>query len=642
MSDSPHRILVVEDHRLIAADIEHTLTRYGYVVVGNVSSGEEAITTADQVRPELVLIDVHLRGELDGIQTAAIIRDRFNAPAVYITAYTDEDTILRAKTTKPVGYLVKPFNERELRATIEIGLYMNQMERTLADEQAKHHAAEEFKILVDGIRDYAIFKLDRNGLVTTWNSGAERLKGYREDEIVGKHFSTFYLPEDVAARKMEHALEVAAREGRFEDEGWRIRKDGSRFWANGVITSLRTPDGDLIGFAKVTRDLTERRRAEEDAQRFQLLVDSVRDYAIFMLDAGGRITSWNAGATVVSGYTAEEIVGQHFSTLYPPEDVAAGKCERALEVAAQEGRFEDEGWRRRKDASQFWANTVITPLRTREGRLMGFARVTRDHTERRLAEERLHAIVAAEREISAEKSRMQEFQERFMAILGHDLIQPLTSIEVGLGLLGMRDTDPEFVRDVDRLHLSVRRMHRMIEQILDFTRSRLGGGLALVFAPMDLRDTLASIVEEVRVAHPAATIQLHCPQLRGSWDRDRLEQVFSNLLNNALTHGDSTKPVTATAGCEDLRVWIEIHNDGAPIPQELQTAIFHPFRRGERESPSPAGLGLGLYIANEVVLAHGGRIEVRSTAAEGTTFRVTLPRQAVATGSASTHDGAAN
>jgi PAS domain S-box-containing protein len=505
MSDTAHRILVVEDQRLIAADIENTLKKLGYVVVGNVSSGEDAISTSDQVRPELVLMDVRLRGEMDGIHAAEIIRDRFNVPVVFLTAYADEETILRATKTTPFGYLVKPFNERELRATIEIAFYTHRMERTLADERAKRRAAEEFKILVDGVRDYAIFILDPSGLVTTWNAGAERIKGYATEEIVGTHFSTFYPREDVAAGKCERQLEVAAREGRFEDEGWRVRKDGSRFWANIIITPLRTPEGALIGFAKVTRDLTERRQAEEN----------------------------------------------------------------------------------------------------------------------------LRALLAAERTASAEKSRVQEFQERFLAILGHDLRQPLAAIEIRMAVLRMRSKEPEFVEDLDGVRASSRRMSRMIEQILDFTRSRLGGGLELAFAPMDLHQALTPILGELRAAHPSATIQLECPELRGSWDRDRLEQVFSNLIGNALVHSDPGKPVTVTAGADGLRVWVEVHNEGPLIPQELQSVLFNPFRRGERESRSPSGLGLGLYISNEVVLGHGGQIEIRSTAAEGTTFRIVLPRQAL-------------
>ena len=173
-------------------------------------------------------------------------------------------------------------------------------------------------------------------------------------------------------------------------------------------------------------------------------------------------------------------------------------------------------------------------------------------------------------------------------------------------------------------------MSRMIEQILDFTRSRLGGGLELVLAPMDLREALVPIVDELRAAHPSVTIQVQCPRLRGAWDRDRLEQVFSNLIGNALAHGDPDEPVTVTAGAEALRVWVEVHNEGPPIPQELQSALFNPFRMGERSSRSPAGLGLGLYISNEVIHRHGGQIEIRSTAAEGTTFRVVLPCEVAA------------
>ena len=367
-------------------------------------------------------------------------------------------------------------------------------------------------------------------------------------------------------------------------------------------------------------------------ERFQLLVESVKDYAIFILDPSGHVTSWNAGAERIKGYTAEEIVGKHFSIFYPPEDVAAGKCELELEVAAREGRFEDEGWRIRKDGSRFWANVVITALRDPEGVLIGFAKVTRDLTERRQAEERLRALAAAEHAASEEKSRIQEFQERFLAILGHDLLQPLTSIELGVGLLGRRNTDPVFVRDVHRLLASLHRMSRMVEQLLDFARSRLGGGLDLIFAPMDLRDALTTIIDELRTAHPSTTIQLQCPELRGDWDRDRLEQVFSNLISNALVHSYPAKPVTVTAGAEALRVWVEVHNEGPPIPHELQPVLFKPFRRGERQSRSPkaAGLGLGLYISNEVILGHGGQIEIRSSAVRGTTFRVVLPYRSVA------------
>jgi PAS domain S-box-containing protein len=808
MSEAARRILVVEDQRLIAADIENTLKKLGYVVVGNVASGEDAISKADEVRPELVLMDVRLRGEMDGIHAAEVIRDRFDLPVVYLTAYADEETILRAKKTTPFGYLVKPFNERELRATIEIAFYSHQMERTLADERAKRRGAEEFKVLVDGVRDYAIFMLDGHGHITTWNSGAERLKGYTREEVFGKDFSIFYTEEERQAGHPKRLLDAALRDGRYEDENWRVRKDGTRFWASVIITAIRNESGTPIGFAKVTRDLSERRLAEEQREaerreaervlreseeRFRLLVDEVRDYAIVFLDLEGHIKTWNEGAQRIKGYHADEILGQSFVRFYVPEDAGAGLPGRLLQRATEQGVATDEGLRVRKDGSRFWAYVVLTALHDNSGRLRGFAKVTRDITEQKHAEQRMAILVDASRLLgesldsdqilftitrmavpafadgvsihlrnqqgeprlalyhatssellaavqdlqrnrtyrvaapsrrvmrtgrselhprltpewllaqeaddeflpltrrfgipsaifvpiilggrpfavivftaapprvynehdlvfaeelarrastalhnaelfqTANKERAHaeeaaELRERLVAVVGHDLRQPLASIDIRVRLLHARSTDPEFIEDLDGLRASSRRMSRMIEQILDFTRSRLGGGLELVVAPMDLREALAPIVDEVRSSHPSATIQLQCPELRGAWDRDRLEQVFSNLIGNALAHGDPGKPVTVTAGAEAVRVWVEVHNEGPPIPLELQSALFNPFRRGERESRSPSGLGLGLYISKEVVRRHGGQLEIRSTAGEGTTFRVVLPREAV-------------
>ena len=279
MSSQPTaRILIVEDQKLIAADLENTLRKLGYAVVASVSSGEEAVAAADAARPDLVLMDIRLRGDLDGVETAAAIRQRMDIPVIYLTAYADEQTIRRAKATSPFGYLVKPFNERELRAAIEVGLYTHQTDRLLAEERARRYAAEEFKLLVESIEDYAIFMLDRAGLITSWNTGAERIKGYPPSDVIGRHFSMFYPPE--AAAKPDQHLERATRDGRVEDEGWRVRKDGTRFWANVVITALRDPDGSLRGFAKVTRDVTARREMElaqqiarEDAERASRLKD---------------------------------------------------------------------------------------------------------------------------------------------------------------------------------------------------------------------------------------------------------------------------------------------------------------------------------------------------------------------------------
>jgi PAS domain S-box-containing protein len=252
---------------------------------------------------------------------------------------------------------------------------------------------EQFRIFVESVRDYAMLILDTKGRVATWNRGAEAIKGWTAGEIIGEHFSRFYPAESIAAGLPERELTGAALDGRFEDEGWRIRKDGSRFWANVIITALRDADSKLIGFAKVTRDLTERRRHEESLRhneaRFRSLVESVRDYAIFMLDTGGRVTTWNAGAQHIMGYDTVEAIGEHLSTFYPQDGRQRELAELELSTAMIEGRFEDEGWRVRKDGSRFWASVILTAVRNPSGVLVGFSKITRDLTERRKHERTL-------------------------------------------------------------------------------------------------------------------------------------------------------------------------------------------------------------------------------------------------------------
>jgi PAS domain S-box-containing protein len=274
----------------------------------------------------------------------------------------------------------------------------------MSDSTVRLPLQADLHLAIDTIRDYAIFLLDSGGVVRSWNRGAQAIKGYRADEIVGSSFARFYTPEDVQAGKPRRLLERAASEGRTTDQGWRLRKDGTRFWAEVVITAVRGPDGSLRGFVKVTRDLTEQRLAaellRESEQKYRLLVGSVKDYAIFMLDGEGRVATWNAGAEAIKGYRAGEIIGRHMSTFYPPEDVQAGKPARLLGLATRDGRAEDEGWRVRKDGTRFWADVVITRVDDQTGKPIGFSKVTRDLTDRRQSdlalrqsEERLRLMV---------------------------------------------------------------------------------------------------------------------------------------------------------------------------------------------------------------------------------------------------------
>ena len=286
-----------------------------------------------------------------------------------------------------------------------------------------------YRFLIEAVTDYAIYLLNYFGIVATWNPGAQRFKGYTADEIIGQHFSRFYTEEDQKIDLPMRALQIAEREGRFEAEGWRVRKDGTRFWAYAVIDPIRGQSGEIIGFAKITRDLSERKAAEQvlhrSEEQFRLLVQGVSDYAIYLLDVNGNVSNWNLGAQRIKGYVPDEIIGQHFSRFYTDEDRAAGVPQQTLEAVRREGRIEREGWRIRKDGSRFWAHVVIDAIRDEDGNNIGFAKITRDVTERKKAQEELEKA----REFSVQSQKLEaigqltggiahDFNNLLMAVLG--------------------------------------------------------------------------------------------------------------------------------------------------------------------------------------------------------------------------------
>jgi PAS domain S-box-containing protein len=413
-------ILLVDDRRDNLLALRAILENLGPNLV-EARSGAEALERLRSDEFAVVLLDVFMPG-ISGFETAKLIRadDRSrHTPIIFLTA----DDIKRAQMEEgyalgAVDFLVKPLLPFILQAKVRGFIDLFQ------DKLRARREAEQLRLLVNGTADYAIFMLDPQGHIVTWNAGAERLKGYAAEEIIGQHFSRFYPPDALERGWPQHELEVARTEGRFEDEGWRVRKDGSCFWANVVITALRDDQHNLRGFSKITRDLTARKQAEEALRRseegFRRLVEGAKDYAIFLLDTEGNIVSWNPGAERIKGYKAEEIIGQHFSKFYPQEAIDRGWPAHELKVARAEGRFEDEGWRVRKDGTQFWANVVITALHDDAGKFVGYSKITRDMTDRKLAEQSARRLVeetTARRVAEENAGRIQEQRERLRVTL---------------------------------------------------------------------------------------------------------------------------------------------------------------------------------------------------------------------------------
>ncbi|RYE04342.1 MAG: PAS domain-containing sensor histidine kinase, partial [Sphingomonadales bacterium] len=396
----------------------------------------------------------------------------------------------------------------------------------MAETEHPSSAGSKFELLVQSVTDYAIYMLDPEGRVTSWNAGARRFKGYAPEEIIGQHFSRFYTPEERALEIPRIALETAEREGRFEAEGWRVRKDGSRFWANVVIDPIRAPGGDLVGYAKVTRDLTERRAAEQELraseERFRLLVQSVTDYAIYMLDPTGHVSSWNAGAERFKGYAADEIMGAHFSRFYTEEDRATGLPARALATAEREGRFEAEGWRLRKDGSRFWASVIIDSIRSDAGELLGFAKITRDLTEKRAIEEQLR------------QSQKMEAIGQLTGGLAHDFNNLLTGISGSLEMMQVRMAQgrtAEFDRYSMAAQGAVKRAAALTHRLLAFSRRQ-----TLDPRPTDVNRLLSGLEDLVgRTVGPAVEVEV--VGASGLWptlvDPNQLENAVLNLCINA-------------------------------------------------------------------------------------------------------------
>ncbi len=499
------------------------------------------------------------------------------------------------------------------------------------------HREEQFRLMVEGVKDYAIFMLDTTGHIQTWNEGAQLTKGYSPDEIIGKHFSIFYTAEDLKINKPANELKIAIATGKYEEEGWRVRKNGSQFWANVVITALFNEQNKHIGFSKVTRDLTSRKYFEESLkqseERYRSLVEQVIDYGIFMLDVKGRIASWNEGAKRIQGYTSEEIIGKYFTIFYPEEDIIKGKPAYELKIARAQGKYEEEGWRVRKNGDQFWASVVITAIYNHEGLLIGFSKVTRDLTEKIEAEkalresyERYRALASELRQTNSELSYANEELEQFTSIVSHDLQEPVRTIKSFLQLMDLKLDNGQYDQLKNYIGKSIKAANRMRELILNLLQYSQLGKTDITKEKIQVQELMNEALQNLKqsIESSGAEIIFDTELETIYGDRIQLVQLIQNLVSNALKFTDAEKPfVKISCWEENGHARFAVSDNGIGIAETDLDKVFEIFRRLGTQKEYP-GTGIGLAICKKIVDRHRGRIWPESEPGKGTTFYFTL------------------
>lgn len=507
---------------------------------------------------------------------------------------------------------------------------------------------ERYRRMVDEVQDYAILLLDEKGHIQNWNRGAEAIKLYAAAEIVGKHFSIFYLPDDQKSGLPERLLSTARLEGRAVHEGWRIRKDGTRFWGSISLTALHGDNGEIIGFSKVTRDLTEKKIAEDylrdlaaelqlknDAlraseERYHAMISEVQDYAILLLDTDGHIINWNKGAEHIKGYCAEEIVGQHFKVFYSQSDQDEMLPHQLLATASLRGRALHEGWRIKKNGTRFWGSIVITALHNSMGELIGFSKVTRDLTQKKEAEDQLQEHVLM-------LERRNEELDRFAYTASHDLQEPLRKIQVYTDLIQQQPDNPDIVKQyLEKIMLSSQRMGELVRSILDY--SRLANTQSNI-EETDFNKTFAEVLQdfELLIQKQNATIHLNglptCHSIPS-----QIHQLFANLLSNSLKYSEAVPVIEVNTdkilGKDDVAIpplyhdsyyyRISFRDNGIGFDSSFSELIFVIFQRLHARHKY-TGTGIGLALCKKIMDNHNGFIRAESEVGKGSTFFLYFP-----------------
>ncbi|HLL55052.1 MAG TPA: ATP-binding protein [Myxococcaceae bacterium] len=637
-ADARPRVLVVEDNQELGRFIVETLEAEFQVSLA--PDGEEGLSRAKERPPDLILTDV-MMPKMSGDLLLARLRGEAglsHVPVMVLSAKADDGLRIRLLRGGAQDYLVKPFLPEELlvrarnlvllkKKSDELEVRNAELSRLRAQAEAradeeKQRSEERYRLLVDSVKDYAIFSLDSEGRVDSWNSGAERILGYRPDEILKTHFRAFFPPEDVDSGKAERLLKEALLNGQTKDIGLRARRDGSLFWAEGVITPLRDTSGALRGYAKVVRDVTERVQWEESLRRseehFRMLAEAIPQI-VWVTRPDGFHEYYNRQWYEYTGSTHQEAEGEGWNALFHPDD-----RERARQVwrrSLSTGELYEIEYRLRRasDGEYRWFLGRALPLRDAEGRIVRWFGTCTDIHDQKLAEAGLKRAV--------------QLRDEFLSVAAHELRTPLTSLKLQLELVARAAREcaiapsPQLEGRLASAHRQVGRLNQLNNALLDVTR--IGAGkLRLELEEMDLSEMVAETVErmtpEFERAGCAVTASIQ-PNVRGIWDRLRLEQVLTNLLNNAVRYG-AGKPVNVELSSREPDVVLRVHDQGIGIAPEDQERIF---RRFERAAPvhNYGGLGLGLFISREVVHAMGGDIHLESKPSQGSVFTVRIPHR---------------
>jgi PAS domain S-box-containing protein len=532
----------------------------------------------------------------------------------------------------------------------------NFLEELRMKNEQLQKSEERYHKMISEVQDYAIILLDVDGKVLDWNKGAEKLKGYSSEEIVGKSFRLFYPSEAKAAGLPQMLLNEAIRNGHANHEGYRIRKDGSRFWGSVAITAIHNEKGQIIGFSKVTKDLSERKISDDrlaiftqelkqkneelrrSEERFQGMISEVQDYAILLLDPTGAILNWNVGAEHIKGYKASEILGKNFSIFYTNEDLEKGVPARLLQEARLHGKAMSEGWRKRKDGSKFWGSIVITALHDTTGTVIGYSKVTRDLTEKKKAEDSLKNY-ALELELkNHELEKLNADLSSFAYVVSHDLKEPIRKIQIFAGRqleAGMSSAEAKTY--AEKIVTSASRMQKLMAALLSYSQISTE---STKLENVDLHDILQAVKIDLELAISETNASIESaklPVVKGI--SYQLHQVFLNLLSNSIKFSKENESphITITAKSishaelpEQLIVknkryhLIEYSDKGIGFEQSQAARIFDVFQRLKPKSDS-TGTGIGLAIVKRVIENHDGLVVADGKPGVGATFRIYLP-----------------